>query len=139
MSRYRLKGTAGPVINQVFELGERLALGAQPDCDVRLEGAGDARAELVVGDDGQVRLQVFGEPVLVNGKDSPGQDLKSGDELRLGRNAFLVQAPGLRPERVLDEASASPGRSRAVWIAVGVLAVLGLAGLVAWQRGWLAI
>ena len=50
MEIYRLKGTAGPVINRSFPLGERLLIGSQSDCDVRLEEQGVAghHAEVVL-------------------------------------------------------------------------------------------
>jgi len=62
----------------------------------------------------------------VNGESVTKKALQSGDEIRLGPNRFVLQAPGLRPPSVLSEPETSRMAPWA-WIAIG----LGVAGGVA--------
>jgi hypothetical protein len=64
--------------------------------------------------------------------------LNSGDEIRLGACRWVLQAPGLRPEKVLTE-QAVKQRSRLMpWLLVGaLLAAAAVAATLAWQRGLL--
>lgn len=140
MTTYRLKATSGPSINQSFPLGETLTIGADGACDVPVEaGQGDGvLATVRVGADGSVRLSAAtGSGVTVNGEPVTELDLAGGDELRVGRSRFILQAPGLRPERVLtDEATRPPRPTWPWWLAAALLA--GAAAL-AWTQGWLPI
>jgi len=137
LSHYRLKGTAGPLLNRTFPLGERLSIGQSADCDVQLEGlaAPGPAAELRI--EGQQVLLVALNPsqsVFVNGEPADRRPLLSGDELRIGACRFILQAPGRRPERVLEPAAP---RGRAAWLRWVLLALL-LAALVllGWRLGW---
>ena len=60
-------------------------------------------------------------------------DLGGGDEIRIGTQRLILQAPGLRPERVLTDEAARPRRSPWPWLlAAGAAAAAG-AG---WYLGW---
>lgn len=138
MTVYRLKGTAGPVINQSFPLAGRLSIGNAKDCDVRIGAAGgDAMAvEITLLDDGRVTFTcpIETSAVAVNGVAMPNGSLRSGDELRVGSCAFLLQAPGLRPERLLASEPSGPDRKLWPWLGVAAASLL---VLLAWLRGWL--
>ncbi|MEJ2534384.1 MAG: hypothetical protein P8008_02665 [Gammaproteobacteria bacterium] len=134
MSPYRLKGTSGPLVNQSFRLGERLVLGADGDTPLDLPGA---VAEVRLAEDGGVRLQVLVDDpaveVCVNGEPVRSANLGGGDEIRVGTQRLILQAPGLRPERVLTEEAVRPRHSPWPWLlAAGAAAVAG-AG---WYLGW---
>ena len=137
MSTYRLKGASGAVINQSFTLGARTVIGRADDCDLRLQQDGVAarHAEISQIADGLVlsRLDPAGE-VLLNGQPVERAGLSSGDEIRIANCRFVLQAPGLRPQKVLTPAAARPRRRYLPWLIVaGLLA----AAAAAWYAGWL--
>ena len=137
MAVFRLKGASGPVINQSFPLGERTVIGRADDCDLRLEqdGVAPRHAEIVAGEDGLVlsRLDPAHE-VLLNGEAVERAALASGDEIRIGACRFVLQAPGLRPEKVLTPAAVRSRRPWLPWLIVGGLLA---AAAAAWYRGLL--
>jgi len=141
MTPYRLKGTSGAVINQSFPLGERLTVGPGANCDVRLEdGEGQGvLATVRVDEEGAVRLEAApGSGVTVNGDEVTERNLAGGDEVRVGRSRFILQAPGLRPERVLTEEAVRARRPLwPWWLAAAVLA--GAAAGAAWWQGWIPL
>ena len=137
MSTYRLKGASGAVINQSFPLGARTVIGRADDCDLRLqqESVAGRHAEIVAHDGGLTlnRLDPSAE-LLVNGQAVESAELASGDEIRIANCRFLLQAPGLRPEKVLTAEALSPRRSYLPWLIVaGLLA----AATAAWYAGLL--
>lgn len=136
---YRLKGTSGPVINQAFPLQGRLTIGGAADCDIRIPTAAGSAAELTLEAQGRVvfREVAAGLAATVNGEPVTERQLRSGDELRIGPCAFLLQAPGRRPERVLHEAEAAKRRSAWPWVLAA--AVVAAALLLAWRNGWLML
>ena len=105
MSLYKLKGTSGSVINRSFPLGDVLVLGSSADCDVQLdeEGVAPRHAEIRLLDGKALCLKDLGSETgtLLNGAPVTEMMLGSGDEIRIGTCRWMLQAPGLRPERVL--------------------------------------
>lgn len=139
---YKLKGTSGSVINQSFPLQGEITLGIGESFDIPIEAEAEAEAgqglmaRLEVGENSVRLLAEAGSGVTVNGEQVMELELTGGDELRIGRSRLILQAPGLRPERVLTEAATR--RKRAVW--PWWLAAVLLAGGTAWawQQGWLS-
>ena len=138
MSIYRLKGTSGPVINRSFKLGDSLSIGRADDCDIRidLDEVAPRHAEVRQEPGGRVLLRNLdaSRQTLLNGLAVEERELAGGDEIRIGTCRFMLQAPGLRPERVLTEEAVMVRRRHWPWLLVFALA--GAAAL-AWQRGWL--
>jgi pSer/pThr/pTyr-binding forkhead associated (FHA) protein len=138
MSTYRLKGASGAVINQSFTLGERTVVGRADDCDLRLDQDGVAGRHLeILASEGRLilrRLDPAAE-VLLNGRGVEEADLASGDEIRIANCRFVLQAPGLRPAKVLTSEVVSRRHGYLPWLIVGVL--LGAAGA-AWYAGLLS-
>ncbi|MFC1719970.1 FHA domain-containing protein [Pseudomonadota bacterium] len=138
MSNYRLKGASGPVINQVFKLGARSLIGRADDCDLRIDvdGVASHHAEIRENADGGLVL-VSPDPealTQVNGEAVVHAVLASGDEIRIGNCRWVLQAPGLRPEKVLSSGPARPRHNYMPWlITLGLLAAASLA----WYRGLL--
>lgn len=128
MSLYKLKGTSGSVINQSFPLGDNFVLGAADDCDVQIQEPGVAQhhAEISLVDGKALRLKDLGsrQGTLLNGEPVQQAMLGSGDEIRIGSCRWLLQAPGLRPERVLTADVIA--KSRRIWPRVVVWTVLGV-------------
>lgn len=105
MSHYKLKGTSGSVINQSFPFGDSIVLGSSADCGVRLDepGVDPKHAEIRQAGGDALVLRDLGSTsgTLLNGESVDEAPLASGDEIRIGTCRFMLQAPGLRPERVL--------------------------------------
>ncbi|NIM68893.1 MAG: FHA domain-containing protein [Xanthomonadales bacterium] len=140
MTRYRLKGTSGAVLNRVYPLDGRLLFGRSEDCDVRIDDSEVAphHAEIWVDPEHRVRLRDLGHGAsLVNGRPVSECELASGDEVRIGSCRWLLQAPGLRPQRILTDTAARPAR-RHYWPWL-LLVALGLAAALAWFNGWLPV
>lgn len=135
MSSYRLKGASGPVIDQSFTLGARTVIGRADDCDLRLdqEGVAGRHAEISQADGGLTlsRLDPAHE-VLLNGRPIERASLSSGDEIRVAQCRFVLQAPGLRPEKVLTPEATRPRRGYLPWL---IVAALMTAAAVAWYSG----
>ncbi len=105
MSHYKLKGTSGSVINQSFPFAESIVLGSSADCDVQIDepGVSPRHAEIRLVDRKSLLLKDLGSETgtLLNGERVMETLLGSGDEIRIGTCRWMLQAPGLRPERVL--------------------------------------
>jgi len=137
MSSYRLKGASGPVINQSWPLAERTVIGRADDCDLRVneEDVSGRHAEIVAADEGlTLRLLDPNGELLLNGQPVDSAALASGDEIRIGRCRFVLQAPGLRPAKVLTAEATSPRRGWLPWLIVGTLLA---ASAAAWHFGLL--
>jgi len=149
MSLYKLKGTSGSVINQSFALGDSCVFGSAADCTVQIEEPGVAarHAEIKVVDGTTIMLKDLGSATgtLLNGESVSEARLSSGDEINIGSCRWMLQAPGLRPERILTaEVVHKPVR---VWPRILVWTIL-LAAAVAiavlkwkpeWLSGWLSV
>lgn len=138
MSNYRLKGASGPVINQAFGLGAKTRIGRADDCDLRIdcEGVAPRHAEIQESEDGGLLLLNLdpGMETLLNGEPVQSASLASGDEIRIANCRWVLQSPGLRPEKVLTGDAVRARRSYIPWLIVaGLLA----AAAVAWYRGML--
>jgi hypothetical protein len=138
MSNFRLKGASGPVINQAFKLGAKTRIGRADDCELRLDVQGVAphHAEIRESDEGGLEL-VSMDPAaetLLNGEPVQSTGLASGDEIRIANCRWVLQAPGLRPEKVLTGEAVRPRRGYLPWLIVGGLLA---AATVAWYKGLL--
>ena len=105
MSVYKLKGTSGSVINQSFPFEDSIVVGSAEGCDVQLEETGVAprHAEICLIDGNSLMLKDLDSATgtLLNGEPVIETLLAAGDEIRIGTNRLMLQAPGLRPERIL--------------------------------------
>jgi hypothetical protein len=137
MSTYRLKGASGAVINQAFTLDKLTVIGSGPDCDLRVASDGVApRHAEIVDQDGDLLLRNLegSGGTLLNGEQVTEALLSSGDEIRIAGCRWVLQAPGLRPQKVLTSDALRARRSHVPWLIV--TALLSAAAL-AWYRGWL--
>ena len=139
MSKYRIKGTSGASANRSYDLGELLVIGRADDCDVRIEhdAVSPHHCELRVSGQGEIVLTDLrsGTGTRVNGVPVEKVSLNSGDEISVANCRFLLQAPGLRPQRVLTGEAVRKPTSRVSWL---LPLALVLAAALAWQRGWLS-
>jgi len=139
MNTYRLKGASGKVAGQTQALGAVTRIGGGSGCELRIEEAGSPEllAEISMESDGGLRLlkRDTGGEILLNGKPVTDAWLSSGDEIRIGQSRWVLQAPGLRPEKVLTEKAIKRGPGLWPWLAGAV--VLGAAAAWAYTQGWL--
>ena len=139
MSIYRLKGASGPVINQSHTLGKSTLIGRADDCDLRIdqEGVEGRHAEIIEDGQGGLTLNSLAPTAetLLNGEPVQSARLGSGDEIRIANCRWVLQAPGLRPEKVLTGQAVSRRRSYIPWLVVGGLLA---AAATAWYSGLLA-
>jgi len=143
MSHYKLKGTSGSVINQSFPFGDSIVLGSSPECDVQLRDSGvSARhAEICLVEGNALLLKDLDSETgtLVNGEPVIETLLGSGDEIRIGTCRWMLQAPGLRPDRILTAEVVS--KSRRDWPRVLVWTTLvasaAAVAVLKWKPEWL--
>jgi hypothetical protein len=137
MIPYQLKGTSGSVNNQRFSLSERSRIGSAEDCQIRVQGHDVAphHVEILARVDSvEIRCPEPGRMVRINGEAVREARLSSGDEIQVGACRWLLQAPGLKPQRVLTGEAVQT--RRVIWPWLLATAAGGLA-LAAWQLGWL--
>jgi len=143
MSIYKLKGTSGSVINQSYPFRESIMLGSSAGCDIQLDepGVSSRHAEIRLLDDSSLQLKDLGSETgtLLNGEAVTETLLGSGDEIRIGTCRWMLQAPGLRPERILtDEVVSKPARRwPRVLIWTSVLAAAAGVAVLKWKPEWL--
>ena len=143
MSHYKLKGTSGSVINQSFPLGETFVIGSSADCAVQIEEHGVAahHAEISLLDGNALLLKDLGSATgtVLNGEPVTEAMLNSGDEIHIGSCRWMLQAPGLRPDRVLTaDVVSKPTRDWPRVVAwTFVVATAGAAAVVVWKPEWL--
>jgi len=104
MGTYRLKGASGAVANQAFALGAKTVIGSAEDCDLRVESDGvEPRHAEITGEQDALLLKNLASQAetLLNGEAVDQASLASGDEIRIANCRWVLQAPGLRPQKVL--------------------------------------
>ena len=126
---FRLKTASGPRTGEVFDLADNTVIGSESASHICIEGL-DGNHARIRFDGERLMLEAQAE-THVNGEPVTTRVLKSGDELRLGPNRFVLQAPGLRPPSVLTEPEASRV-SPWTWVLIGAVAASGLAAVAAY-------
>lgn len=80
-------------------------LGASAQCDVQIDepGVSARHAEICLIDGNTLLLKDLESATgtLLNGESVTEIQLGAGDEIRIGTCRWMLQAPGLRPERIL--------------------------------------
>jgi len=143
MSHYKLKGTSGSVINQSFPFGDSIVLGSSADCDVQLDepDVSARHAEIRLLDGNSLLLKDLDSETgtLLNGEPVIETLLGSGDEIRIGTCRWMLQAPGLRPERGLTaDVVRQPGFGWARLLAWTTVAATGAGvAVLKWKPEWL--
>jgi len=118
--KFRLKAASGPKTGEHFALDEDTAIGSGDQADVQIDGLLERHARIVF--DGETLMLEAVDQAWVNGQPVTRQPLKSGDEIRLGEQRFVLQAPGLRPPSVLKEVQPKTSKAWLGWLAAAALA-----------------
>jgi hypothetical protein len=134
MGLYKLKGTSGSVIK-----------GSSAECDVQLDEPGVAprHAEISLVGGNSLLLKDLGSETgtLLNGEAVIETMLGSGDEIRIGTCRWMLQAPGLRPERILtsDAIKKTACRWPRVLIWTSVLTAAAAVAVIKLKPEWLEV
>ena len=137
-TQFQLKGTAGALVNQKFPVRGTTVIGSDPEANVVISGEGiEALHAVILAGDGAPSLSVKGSGIAVrlNGEEVSEASLSPGDEIQIAAYRFVVQAPGLRPEKVLTEEAVKPKKPIWPWF-VAATALAG-AAYAAWHFGLL--
>ena len=143
MSLYKLKGTSGSVINRSYPFGDSIVLGSSADCDVQLDepGISSKHAEIRFDADKSLLLRDLDSETgtLLNGERMTESQLGSGDEIRIGTCRLMLQAPGLRPSRILtgDVTQKTTRRWPRVLLWTSLLAGATAVAVLKWKPEWL--
>jgi hypothetical protein len=144
MALYKLKGTSGSVINRSYPFGDSIVLGSSADCDVQLDepGISPRHAEIRQVENKLLQLKDLDSEsgTLLNGESVVESLLGSGDEIRIGTCRLMLQAPGLRPDRVLtgDVVQKQTSQWPRVLAWSLVLASAAAVAVLKWKPEWLA-
>lgn len=109
--RVILRGMSGDWKGRFARLRDTLRFGSDPDCDVDLpaELAAPMHSTLELSMEGIfLRANAPGNSVQVNGHDYQDVVLKPNDQLLIGGERFVVEAPGYRPVSVTPIPSSNP-------------------------------
>lgn len=137
MNKYQIKGTSGEVTGKKWPLTETVSVGSDAGSDVVLNGELIAPQHAIFNTtETSVGLQAVQGEVYVNGEKISTVELGSGDEIRFGNYRFMLQAPGLRPQRLLQPEAVVKKSHAGLWAVLFAAAIAG-AGFVAWQQGLL--
>lgn len=123
--KYRLKVASGALTGQTFDLNEeQTSIGGSLSMDIKIEDLEGHHATIKAQMDGLTLIPESDSIVYLNGDALQGPcGLNSGDEIRLGTHHFVLQAPGLRPQRILHQTTTKPKRKWG-WIIVAGLIML---------------
>jgi hypothetical protein len=110
--RVIVRGLSGDWLGRFARLRETLSFGSDADCDIDLppQCAAAIHSALELGLEGIfLRAAAAGNRVEVNGYECENAVLKPNDQLKIGGERFLIEAPGYRPVSVtpIPEPSAS--------------------------------
>ncbi|MEM7054858.1 MAG: FHA domain-containing protein, partial [Pseudomonadota bacterium] len=117
---YRLKAASGVMTGQTFDLDEDTLIGSDAEADIRSDDLLPRHARIIHEDD-TLMLESAGQ-TWVNGQPAGRQPLESGDELRFNTSRFVLQAPGLKPARVLHQPQREPRINWKAGLIAGLIA-----------------
>ena len=121
-----LQCVAGQHAGQRLPLSSALILGTADSAGISIqdEAISDHHAKFEQQGSGwSIEAVDAQHEIWVNGSRISGsQSLRSGDEIRLGKQRFVVKTPGLRPDSVLRDVPASSGHKWwPLWVALAGL------------------
>lgn len=104
-AKHLLRGLAGDFFGRMSPINERVVIGQGDSCDVVISGEGIADEHLAVENtDAGILLRSLGsqDGAEVNGVMVTEAVLKAGDQLVIGAQRFLIEAPGYVPARLFE-------------------------------------
>jgi pSer/pThr/pTyr-binding forkhead associated (FHA) protein len=132
MHQFQLNAASSALMGRSWPLEQETVIGSSEQCAVQISGEGISPRHAVVKlHEGRLSIEDLNSPTgtWVNGERVQQTSLASGDEIRLGPHRLLLQAPGLRPERVI--VPEVRGRRSRAWVG-WLVAALAAAAVTAW-------
>ena len=137
---YQLKRASGADTGRKIDLDGSIIAGTSADAALTVDGEQTGEyARLSVDEQGVLVESLKSDhPVMLNGDPVSSSRVGAGDELRIGRDRFVLQASGMKPVRVLAPRPEVEDKPGFPWgIAAVVTLALAAAGTWAWQAGYL--
>ncbi len=130
MHKFQLNAASSALMGRSWVIENETLIGSSEQCQVqiRADGISQVHAKIVL-EEGRIDIEDLDSATgtWLNGERVVKASLASGDEIRIGPHRLLVQAPGLRPQRVIAAETGQPAsRSWLAWVAV-LLALLAVA------------
>lgn len=111
-ARFLLRGIEGQFQGRVRSLFNRLTLGSDDSADLVVSGVGAQHATIDLdGDTVYLRQAEGGGQTDVNGNDVDNVLLNPGDQITLGDERFMLEAPGFVPGKVYASQETGPETS----------------------------
>ena len=130
MHKFQLNAASSALLGRSWALDEETLIGSAEQCQVQISADGiSAHHAKVILQAGRLSIEDLHSETgtWVNGERVAQSSLASGDEIRIGPHRLLVQAPGLRPERVIHpEVRRQGSKAWMGWLAA-LLAILAVA------------
>ena len=105
MHKFQLNAASATLMGKSWPLVEETLIGSSGQCHVQISAEGIAASHAkVILNEGRLSIEDLNSETgtWLNGERVSQSSLASGDEIRIGPHRLLVQAPGLRPERVIQ-------------------------------------
>ncbi len=124
-----LQGVAGQYAGQKVSVSQAVVMGSAAEVEVTIDDPAihPEHVRIMPYENRLAIENISGsDDIWVNGAVVQKQVLNSGDEIRLGRQRFVVKIPGLRPDSVLRDIPEKRGSGWLLW-AVAALIIVGAA------------
>jgi pSer/pThr/pTyr-binding forkhead associated (FHA) protein len=122
MHKFQLNAASSALLGKSWSLEGETLIGSSQQCHVLISAEGiSPRHAMVILDEGRLSIEDLDSATgtWVNGERIVKSSLASGDEIRIGPHRLLLQAPGLRPQRVIRPEAAQPAsRPWLAWLAL---------------------
>ncbi len=103
-ARILIRGLTGTYSGRVFPVADTVRIGSASDADIPIEGVGEVRLAVGCADDRLFLRHEGGQELLdVNGYAVKHAELTPGDQLAIGDERLLVEAPNFVPGRAYTE------------------------------------
>lgn len=129
-SQVYLQGVAGQYAGQRVSVSQSVVIGSAAGVQVSIDDpAINPEHVRIMPYENRLEIENISgsDDIWVNGAVVQKQVLNSGDEIRLGRQRFVVKIPGLRPDSVLRDIPEKRGSGWLLWVGLTTLITIGAA------------
>ncbi len=130
MHEFQLNAASSALMGRSWAIEAETLIGSSEQCHVCISADGVShRHAKVVLREGRLTIEDLDSETgtWINGERVSKTSLASGDEIRIGPHRLLLQAPGLRPERIIvPEVSQPASHAWLGWLGA-LLAILAIA------------
>lgn len=127
MHKFQLNAASSALLGRSWAIEEETLIGSSERCQVQIsaDGVSERHAKVLLAE-GRLSIEDLHSATgtWVNGERVVQTSLASGDEIRIGPHRLLVQAPGLRPQRLIRPQVQQRGSQAWIGWLAALLAVL---------------